>query len=192
MKSITSLLPALLLIPSAAAAAAVALPPPVQLPLPLIPPSANMPSDQDATTQVQRSVSLADILGTQRSVTTFFSFARQTEDITRLLSDPGINSTDPRDYATYGEQAYDGSGGKSRADENVRRFVEAHLVGTSPWEEGVKVKAVGGRQIWWESKKHGDRERRVIMPDEVEVERVASQVANGELWILKGVLNYAP
>lgn len=60
----------------------------------------------------------------------------------------------------------------------------------SPWEEvqseggaggkgGQKTKTMGGREIWWEWRDGG--ERRVIMPDEIEVEKVAKQVANGEV-----------
>lgn len=85
----------------------------------------------------------------------------------------------------------------------MRRFVEAHLVPASPWEKEEKIKTLGGKEVWWVVKDGS----KVIMPDEVEVERVASQVGNGELvswlssiwrgmliwsqWILKGVLNYA-
>ena len=110
----------------------------------------------------------------------------------------------------YGAQAYEGSGGKERADENLRRFVEAHLVTQSPWPSGDKAKTVAGRVVWWEEREGG---KRVVMPDEVEVEQVAIEVANGQLvsllrvdcvagfwmcfanvavqWILKGVLNTA-
>lgn len=56
------------------------------------------------------------------------------------------------------------------------------VIGTSPWEAGAKVKTAAGTTIWWEAKKddNGD-EKRVIMPDGVEVDRVASRVANGEV-----------
>ncbi|PNP44658.1 hypothetical protein TGAMA5MH_03465 [Trichoderma gamsii] len=161
--------------------------------------------------QVQPAVLLYDILGTQRSLTTFFSLTRMHESTSEPLSDANTNTTvlapgnvviddqprkpweNPSDYAALGEQAYDGSGGKDRADDNLRRFVEAHLVvGTSPWEAGVKAKTAAGTEVWWEAKKDKDgNEQRVIMPDEVQVDRVASRVANGEVWILNGVLNSA-
>lgn len=73
--------------------------------------------------------------------------------------------------------AFEGEGGKERADANLLKFVRAHLVERSPWVEGEKVKTIAGREIWWESK--GDR--RVIKPDGVEVEKVASRVGNGEV-----------
>ena len=50
-------------------------------------------------------------------------------------------------------------------------------MGVSPWDEGQKEKTLGGRKIWWEVRDG----KRVIMPDEVEVDKVASRVANGEL-----------
>ncbi|KAL7901783.1 hypothetical protein HDV63DRAFT_404667 [Trichoderma sp. SZMC 28014] len=183
--------------------------------LPPHPPPGHLPvmmgSSNDNDSQVQPAVLLYDILGTQRSLTTFFSLTRMHEATSEPLSDANTNTTvlapgnvviddlprkpweNPSDYAALGEQAYDGSGGKDRADDNLRRFVEAHLVvGTSPWKAGVKAKTAAGTEVWWEAKKDEDgNEKRVIMPDEVEVDRVASRVANGEVWILKGVLNYA-
>ena len=83
--------------------------------------------------------------------------------------------------------AYAGKDGEDRAARNLRRFAEAHVVPVSPWEEGEKVVSMGGGRLWWE-KRDG---KAVVMPGEVEVERVASQVANGEVWVLKGVVNYA-
>ncbi|KAK1255153.1 hypothetical protein MKX08_009148 [Trichoderma sp. CBMAI-0020] len=183
--------------------------------LPPHPPPGHLPvmmgPSNDNDSQVQPAVLLYDILGTQRSLTTFFSLTRMHESTSEPLSDANTNTTvlapgnvviddlprkpweNPSDYAALGEQAYDGSGGKDRADDNLRRFVEAHLVvGTSPWEAGVKAKSAAGTEVWWEARKDKDgNEKRVIMPDEVQVDRVASRVANGEVWILNGVLNYA-
>lgn len=51
----------------------------------------------------------------------------------------------------------------------------------SPWEGKAMTVSGGengkGREVWWEEKDG----KRVIMPDGVEVEKVASKVANGEL-----------
>ncbi|KAI8719715.1 FAS1 domain-containing protein [Fusarium sp. LHS14.1] len=153
----------------------------------------------------QPSVALADILGTQRSLTSFSSFARMDPSTDERLSDLGTNSTvlaplnsavdalprkpweQPGDYAALGADAYEGDKGQDRARENMRRFVEAHLVPESPWGENEKVKTVGGKEVWWVEKDG----KRVVMPDEIEVDNVVGQVGNGELWILKGVLNYA-
>lgn len=59
---------------------------------------------------------------------------------------------DPRDYEALGESAYEGEGGEDRAQRNLRRFVEAHIVPVSPWKEGEKAKSLGGGEIWWEEK----------------------------------------
>jgi hypothetical protein len=166
--------------------------------LPIMPSSSDSPS-------VQPSVALGDILGSNRGLTSFSSFARMQPSTDTRLSDLSTNTTvlaplnsavdalprkpweQPADYDLFGADAYEGDGGQDRAKENMRRFVEAHLVPASPWEKEDKIKTLGGKEVWWIVKDG----QKVIMPDEVEVERVASQVGNGELWILKGVLNYA-
>ncbi|KAL6859887.1 hypothetical protein ACO1O0_003911 [Amphichorda felina] len=181
--------------------------------LPAMPPPP--PPDNDDDPSHQPAVRLADVLGTQRSLTTFSSLARLHASTSSLLADLSTNTTvlaplnsaidalprkpweDPRDYGALGAGAYEGEGGRDRAQRNLRRFVEAHLVTQSPWEGRARTVSggeregeggdKGGREVWWEWR--GDK--RVVMPDGVEVEKVASQVANGELWILKGVLNYA-
>ncbi|RSL52434.1 hypothetical protein CEP54_010925 [Fusarium duplospermum] len=153
----------------------------------------------------QPSVALADILGTQRSLTSFSSFARMDASIDERLSDLGTNTTvlaplnsavdalprkpweQPGEYAALGADAYEGEKGQDRARTNLKRFVEAHLVPESPWGENDKVKTVGGKEVWWVEKDG----KKVVMPDEIEVDSVVGQVGNGELWILKGVLNYA-
>lgn len=83
-----------------------------------------------------------------------------------------------------GANAYEGDDGRERAQKNLRRFVEAHLVTTSPWVEGKedgKARTVEGegkaRELWWVQKDG----KKIIMPDGVEVDQVASQVANGEV-----------
>lgn len=152
-----------------------------------------MPSSDSPS--VQPSVALADILGSNRGLTSFSSFARMQPSTDTRLSDLSTNTTilaplnsavdalprkpweQPADYDAFGANAYEGDGGQDRARENMRRFVEAHLVPASPWEEEQKIKTLGGKEVWWVVKDG----HKVIMPDEVEVERVASQVGNGEL-----------
>ena len=111
---------------------------------------------------------------------------------------------DPKDYDTLGESAYKGAQGEDRAHRNLRHFVEAHVVPASPWEEGEKVETVGGGKVWWESKE-GKKivyailwySRMIVLmlvqvqPGNIEVSNIASRVSNGELWVLKGILNYA-
>lgn len=111
---------------------------------------------------------------------------------------------DPRDYDTLGATAYDGPEGEDRAHRNMRRFVEAHIIPVSPWKEGDKVESIGGGKVWWENKEGKKMASNTfwyefpakltedqVQPGDIEVSSVASRVSNGELWIVKGVLNYA-
>lgn len=59
---------------------------------------------------------------------------------------------DPKDYKEGGEGVYNEEGGEERAQRNLRRFVEEHVVGVSPWKEGKKVETLGGGSVWWEYK----------------------------------------
>lgn len=59
---------------------------------------------------------------------------------------------DPEDYDKLGADAYEGPEGEGRAQNNLRRFVEAHVVPVSPWKEGEKVKTLAGGEVWWEGK----------------------------------------
>ena len=78
--------------------------------------------------------------------------APQDDAVKRLPRKPW---EDPADYDKFGvEEAYAGQVGVDRAQKNLRRFVEAHVVPVSPWKEGDKVKRFSGEggEIWWESK----------------------------------------
>ncbi|PVH76388.1 hypothetical protein DL98DRAFT_425704 [Cadophora sp. DSE1049] len=157
----------------------------------------NSPSD---------SVILSDVLGNDRSINIFAGFTRDFATISQRFEDSNTNTTilapinsaimalprkpweDPKDYDTLGTEAYEGEQGEERAHRNMRRFVEAHVVPVSPWKEGVRVKTLEGGEVWWESGEGGGK---VIQPGNIEVSSVASKVYNGEVWILKGVRNYA-
>ncbi|KAI9875143.1 MAG: hypothetical protein M1830_008828 [Pleopsidium flavum] len=98
---------------------------------------------------------------------------------------------DARDYEALGANAYDGADGEDRAHRNLRRFVEAHIVPVSPWKEGEKVQTVGGTKLWWENKEGKKRPLGVkVQPGDIEVSSIANKVANGEVWVIKGVVNY--
>lgn len=152
-------------------------------------------------------ITLSDVLGTQPQIQIFSGFVRDVSSISKRLEDAGQNTTvlaplnsaitaldhkpweDPRDYAALGANAYTGQGGEDRAHKNLQRFTEAHVVPTSPWKEGDKIERLSedSNKLWWE-KRDG---KTYIQPGDVEVESVVSRVANGEVWVLKGVLNYA-
>lgn len=119
----------------------------------------------------QGSVILSDVMGRDRSINIFAGFTRDIESISRRLDNSAQNSTvlaplnsaieslprkpweDPADYDTLGADAYEGEDGQERAQRNIRRFVEAHIVPSSPWPKNEKVKPIGSNtQAWWEEK----------------------------------------
>lgn len=170
-------------------------------------------------------VMLSDVMGRERSVNIFAGFTRDIQSISQRLDDSSQNSTilaplnsavetlprkpweDARDYDTLGTNAYEGEDGQERAQRNIRRFTEAHIVTASPWQEKDKVKTLlGDREVWWETNdgkkfvrtsvfihhtKNTHTDSIQIQPDNIEVDSVASKVGNGEVWIIKGVRNYA-
>lgn len=126
-------------------------------------PSANPPADSD-------TVILSDVLGNDRSLNIFAGFTRDFAAISQRFEDSSLNTTilaplnsaimglprkpweDPEDYDKLGVDAYEGPEGEGRAQRNLRRFVEAHVVPVSPWKEGEKVKTLAGGEVWWEGK----------------------------------------
>ncbi|OBT44702.1 hypothetical protein VE00_04369 [Pseudogymnoascus sp. WSF 3629] len=170
---------------------------------PVMPPVASDPSA--STPPEGGSVILCDVLGRDRSINIFAGFTRDIEAISKRLSDGQQNTTVlaplnsavtglPRkpwesneDYNRLGADAYEGKPGEDRAHANLRTFVEEHIVPESPWPEGAKMKTLGGTEVWWETKDG----KRIVQPGNIEVTSVASKVANGQVWILKGARNYA-
>ncbi|KAL8658784.1 MAG: hypothetical protein Q9202_007425 [Teloschistes flavicans] len=147
---------------------------------------------------------ISDVIGKDRVINIFAGFTRDIDTISKRLDDDAQNTTvlaplnselqklprkpweDPKDYGSFGQSAYDGSDGEDRAHRNLRRFVEFHVIPSSPWKEGEKVKSLGGEELWWESKEG----TRTIQPGNIEVSSIADKVSNGEVWVLKGVINY--
>lgn len=115
-------------------------------------------------------VIISDVIGKERIINIFAGFTREVESISRRLENNQQNTTvlaplnseiqklprkpweDPKDYEALGEQAYDGDSGEERAQRNLRRFAEAHIIPASPWKEGEKVASLGGVKLWWEEK----------------------------------------
>ncbi|KAK3488892.1 uncharacterized protein B0T23DRAFT_384151 [Neurospora hispaniola] len=171
---------------------------------PAMPPSGAPQADGPANAGGGSSVMLSDVMGRDKSINLFAGFLRSIESPSQRLDDPARNTTvlaplnsaieslprkpweDPRDYSALGANAYEGEDGQGRAQRNLRRFVEAHLIPTSPWPAGEKIKPVGGdTEVWWEEKDGVKR----IQPGDIEVLSVGSSVVNGEVWILNGVRN---
>lgn len=121
-------------------------------------------------TAMQDNVLLSDTVGLDRSINIFAGLIRDIDTLSSRLDSKSTNSTilaplntaittlprkpweDPADYAALGSSAYDGQSGEDRAHYNLRRFVEAHVVGESPWKEHQKLKTIGGNTVGWENK----------------------------------------
>ncbi|GAM82684.1 hypothetical protein ANO11243_006660 [Dothideomycetidae sp. 11243] len=159
------------------------------------------------TTQItMTSQILSDLLPLTKRISIFASLTRDVDSVSSRLSSSGDNTTllapsngamsalprkpweDPEDYRAEGAQAYAGEDGQQRASGNLARFVAAHVVPSSPWKEGQKVRTLAGTEVWWEKDEGGERR---VMPGRVEVEEIGSKAGNGEVWVLKAALNYA-
>ena len=55
-----------------------------------------------------------------------------------------------------------------------------------------KARTLADTEVWVEEREGNGEggKRRFVMPDGVQVQRVAEKVGDGEVWILDGVLNY--
>jgi hypothetical protein len=117
---------------------------------------------------------VSDVLPKNRGINIFASLTRDFESIDSRLIDATKNVTvlaprnsaiqglprkpweNPDDYEQFGEVgAYDGQEGQGRAKRNLKRFVEAHIIPTSPWREGDEVETLGGDKLKWT--KDGDK-----------------------------------
>lgn len=130
-------------------------------------PSGKSPTDPPAGGP--GTVILSDVMGRDRSINIFAGLVRDVENVARRLDDQSQNSTvlaplnsameklprkpweDPEEYNKLGADAYEGDDGWERAQKNIRRFVEAHVVPQNPWAEGEKARALGTEsEVWWE------------------------------------------
>lgn len=132
----------------------------------LFPPSNN--KDKDDSPGSSEELSISDVIGKERVINIFAGFTRDTDSVSKRLSANDQNTTvlaplnselqklprkpweDPEEYDQLGVKAYEGQSGEDRAQRNLRRFVEAHVVPVSPWKEGEKVESMGGGKLWWE------------------------------------------
>ena len=119
---------------------------------------------------VSSGIIISDVMGKTQSIAIFSGLTRDIESVSDRLDDPLKNATvlapdngamrglsrkpweDPKEYETLGENAYHGQVGEDRAQRNMRRFVEAHIVPESPWREHQKIETLAGNIIWFESK----------------------------------------
>jgi len=161
-------------------------------------------AESPSKASMTRRVTLSDLLGSVSRIQIFSGFARDVDSVSERFEDAKQNATvlapenavvtkmphkpweDADDYGTFGANAYAGDEGKDRAQTNLKRFVEAHIIPQSPWVEGEKTETLSGSQIWYEKKDGG----LVIQPGNIEVVEVSNRASNGEVWIIKGILNY--
>lgn len=133
----------------------------------LLPPKKD---NDDGSSGGSSDLSISDVIGKERVINIFAGFTRDIDSISKRLKAGDQNTTvlaplnselqklprkpweDPEDYNELGAKAYEGQGGEDRAQRNLRRFVEAHIIPVSPWKEGVKLDSVGGGKLWWEEK----------------------------------------
>jgi len=170
---------------------------------PFIPPKIPVGERQDDG-PASGGLIISDVVGKERTINIFGGFTRDIESVSQRLGDSSKNSTllapfnaaiqklprkpweDPKDYAAFGESAYTGNTGEDRAHRNLCRFVEAHVVTQSPWAKGEKAQSLLGETLWWEEKDG----KKLILPGNIEVSST-TEVANGEVWIIKEVVNYS-
>ena len=169
-------------------------------------PGIQLPSDAGGNEGNDGGLTISDVLPQTRSINIFASLTRDLSSVTsRLESQAAADNTTllaPLNSAMtalprkpWEDRPDDKSGisaarNEDKAAENVQRFVEAHVVPVSPWKEGKtgKIDTLGGGSLWWEKRGDGTR---VVMPGGVEVDGIVGKVGNGEIWALKGVVNYA-
>jgi hypothetical protein len=153
------------------------------------------------------ALTISDVLPKTRSINIFASLTRDVSSVTSRLESqaPTDNTTllaplnsvmthlprKPWEDRPDERSEVSASRNEDKAAENLQRFVEEHVVPVSPWKEGKagKIKTLGGMELWWE--KRDDGKKMVVMPGEVEVDGIVGKVGNGEIWALKGVINYA-
>lgn len=137
------------------------------------PPDSDVITPQRQQQQQQNRPIVSDVLPKTRAINIFASLTRNFESVASRLGDASQNVTvlaprnnaiqglprkpweNPEEYEQFGAEAYEGEGGQGRADQNLRRFVEAHIVPVSPWKKGEEVVSLGGGRLKW--MKEGDR-----------------------------------
>lgn len=184
---------------------------------PVVPNEPSKPSAGSGSND-NSALTISDVLPTQRQINIFAGLTRDIESLSSRLESslPSSNTTllaplnsamqalprKPWEDRPGDDSSVKAASNEDKAASNLKRFVLEHVVPVSPWKSGKEnaVKTLWsqegngqGREIWWETRKGGDdgqQERKVLMPGELVVEGVIGRVGNGEIWSLKGVVNY--
>ena len=117
-------------------------------------------------------VSLADVLGRNPRNQIFSGLLGDVDSISQRLADESQSSIvltpdnhamsamsrkpweTTEDYNTLGAEAYSGDVGQKRADDNLKRFAENHIVPVKTWKDGERAQTMSGKTLWLE--KQGD------------------------------------
>lgn len=129
---------------------------------------------EDVNSRGSNSPIISDVLPKTKGINLFAKMTRDFDSIASRLNDGSKNITvlaprnsaihdlpqkpweNPEDYENFGEvNAYEGSDGKDRANHNLQRFVEAHLIPASPWRVDEEVETLAGKKLKWT--KEGDK-----------------------------------
>ena len=110
------------------------------------------------------------MMGKTQNIAIFSGLTRDIDAVSSRLEDAALKATvlapdntaiknlkrkpweDPKDYESFGAQAYKGAAGSDRAHDNLEQFVKSHIIPESPWVEGKKVNTLAGNEVWWEFK----------------------------------------
>lgn len=120
-------------------------------------------------TNTNHNIFLSDVLSSDRSINIFAGFTRDFAQLSQRFENGAQNTTVlaplnsaimklPRkpweDRTAEGGVKADVGDGSEQAKENLKRFVDAHVVPVSPWVKGKegKMEALGGGEVWWEEK----------------------------------------
>lgn len=148
-------------------------PPDFSVPPPSVP-DRNPGNGRDDASRGDGDLIVSDILNKERDINGFASLARQIKPVFTRLNDGSKNATvlapsnaalqrlprkpweSPADYEVFGqEDAYVGQQGRERAAENLKKFVEMHVVPDSPWPENSDTQTLGGGRTQWKKEDDG-------------------------------------
>ncbi|EFW13785.1 hypothetical protein CPSG_09652 [Coccidioides posadasii str. Silveira] len=152
------------------------------------------------------SLLISDILSKTREVNIFASLTREFEYLSNQLENKSKNAIvlaptniaienlshkpweSTRHYVNFGErEAYVGKNGEERAADNLKTFVEAHIIPSKTWSEEKEASTLAGQKLIWRKDETG---KSYIYPGHIGIKRIAGQVSNGEVWVLDGVIEH--
>ncbi|EEP76719.1 conserved hypothetical protein [Uncinocarpus reesii 1704] len=162
--------------------------------------------DQRPLIHSHERLAISDILSKTREINIFASLTREFEYLSDRFEDktqslivlaptntaieglPHKPWESTSDYVDFGSnEAYAGRKGEERAANNLRRFVEAHVISSDSWAAGDNAQTLAGQEVRWEKDKNGKIR---VYPGNIEVERIAARISNGEVWILNGIIEF--